>query len=154
MSKKKVELTDEQKQKIVDEVNSEDEEEYGNTTISSIADDPDAKEMMDKVNPKNLYENQIASNFRSTYHLGQLLPSLSKKNLIKLLMFVCKLPEKDGYIKFGGTKKDQQTANEAFIQAQVASNSKTYIMSVDAAARSKLEKQKAQTEQQGEKNEQ
>jgi hypothetical protein len=150
-------LTLEKKQQIVDELNSSiDTDADSNLNVSTIADDPEAKAKLDQVSPRQLYESQIAANFRSTYILGQLAQKLSKKNLIKLLMFTCKLPEEEGFINFGGTKEQQKDAENAFIQAQVASNAKTFILSIDAAARSKMEKNKqsAQESQQGESNEQ
>ena len=148
------ELTDEQKQNIVDEINaSDDEQPEGNLTVSTASEDPEVKGMLDKVSPKDLYEAQISANFRSNYHLGQLLPKLSKKNLMKLLMFTCKLPEKDGTLEFGGTKQQKEMAYEAMMQAQIASNSKTYILSVDAAARARLDREnKSSGEQVEEEN--
>lgn len=144
---KEISLTDEQKEKIVEELNSgEDDSLESNTKMTSIADDPEAKALHDKIDPKKLYENQIAANFKSIYELNQLLPKISKKNLIKLMTFICRLPEKDSYIKFGGTKEQQQFSEMAFIKAQIASNAKTYIMSVDAKARAILEKKKQEEE--------
>jgi len=133
------------KQKIVDEVNAlPDDAPEGNTVISALADDEAVKAEIDSMSPKEIYEQNVAANFRSCFKLQEILPKLSKKNLIKVLIATVKLPESNAVLKFGGTPEQVKTTEWAFIQSQVAGNSKTYITSIDAAARSKYEKLKKQ----------
>lgn len=144
------ELTEQQKQKIVDEVNElPDEADIGdgNTVIKTLADDEDFAKKMAAMTPKQIYEQNVASNFRSTMVLGQLLPKLSKKNLVRLFLATVKLPEENARLSFGGTDQDKKMAEAAFIQAQVANNTRTHIVSVNALARSRYEQEKLKGEQ-------
>lgn len=144
----KEELSLEEKQKILDEINAPDEESEGNTEISYIAENEALMEQVGKLTPKQLYEQNLAANVRSTMMLGSMVKSLSKKNLQRVMLAVLKLPSEGDSLEFGGTQEQKNLAYQAFIQAQVASNSKTYILSINAAAKAKAEKLK-----QGENNE-
>jgi hypothetical protein len=147
------ELSDAEKQKIVDQVNEMgDEDISGNTVITSIADHEEFSKQLDSLTPKQMYEQNVASNFRSAMKLDPLLDQMSKKNLKKLLLAIVKLPEPGFSIKFGGTSS--KASENAFIHAQVCANTKTYIQSVDAVARARYEKLKLiEKQQQEESNE-
>jgi hypothetical protein len=144
-------LTEQQKKKIIDEVNELGEEDLsGNTVVTSIADHEQFKQQIDALTPKQMYEQNVAANFRSAMKLDPLLEQMSKKNLKKLLLAIVKLPEQGQRLTFGGVTKKQSEL--AFIHAQVAANAKTYIQSVDAVARAKYEKLK-QSQQEEKKDE-
>jgi hypothetical protein len=145
-------LTEAQKRKIVDEVNEMgDEDISGNTVVTSIADHEEFSKRLNELTPKQMYEQNVASNFRSAMKLDPLLEQMSKKNLKKLLMAIVKLPEPGFNISFGGTTK--KISENAFIHAQVCANTKTYIQSVDAVARARYEKLKQIEKEQEESNE-
>ena len=136
-------MSEGEKNKLIDEVNAlPDDAPEGNTVISALADDAALKAEIDKMSPKEIYEQNVAANFRSCFKLQDILPTLSKKNLIKVLIATVKLPESNAVLKFGGTPDQIKATEWAFIQSQVAGNSKTYITSIDAAARAKYEKLK------------
>lgn len=146
-------LTEAQKRKIVDEVNElGDEDISGNTVVTSIGDHEQFRKQIENLTPKELYEQNVASNFRSAMKLDPLLDQMSKKNLKKLLLAIVKLPEPGFNLSFGGTSK--KASENAFIHAQVCANTKTYIQSVDAVARARYEKLKQiERQQQEEPNE-
>lgn len=145
-------LSEKDKQKIVDQVNElGDEDISGNTVITSIGDHEEFRKQLDDLTPKQMYEQNVASNIRSAMKLDPLLEQMSKKNLKKLLMAVVKLPEPNFSLNFGGTTK--KISENAFIHAQVCANTKTYIQSVDAVARARYEKLKQIEKEQEESNE-
>lgn len=135
-------LSDVEKQKVLDEVNSLPEEETGggNTTIVTASQDEELSKIINNMTPKEMLEQNINANFSSRMQLGKLLPQLSKKNLIRVLMATVALPETDMDLKFGGTPEDIKRAQYAFIQSQTACTSKMYVVSTEAMSRARQQK--------------
>ena len=134
------ELTAEEKKKIVEEANATPDTPEGNTTVTQIADDEKLMQQIESMTPKELFESNIAASFRSIHALDKMLPQLSKKNLVKLLLATLKLPEDDLYVNFGGQKKDKELALECFMKCQIARNAYAYVVSIRAAAQARLAK--------------
>lgn len=135
-------LSEAEKQKVLDEVNSLPEEDVngGNTTIVTASQDEKLSKIIESMSPKEMLEQNINANFSSRMQLGKLLPQLSKKNLIRVLMATVALPETDMDLKFGGTPEDIKRAQWAYIQAQVAENARMYVVSTEAMARAQQQK--------------
>jgi len=147
-------MSDEEKQKVLDEVNEETEEFQGNTSITTLSEMDDISKRIEEMSPKELFETNVNSNIRACYELDRLADQLSKKNLKKLLLATLKLPEENASLNFGGTTR--KLAEYAFIQSQVALNSKIHITVCGAAERSKREREeqaKQSEETKGESNE-
>lgn len=147
------EMTDEQKQKVLEEVNDEVESEEGNTSITSISEMDEISKKMDEMTPEELKEHNVSVNIRACYSVENIVENLSKKNLKKVLMAILRLPEENASLTFGGTEKGKKDAEMAFIQAQVALNSKVHVITRLAAERSKQAKEDQKNQQQGEDNE-
>lgn len=149
-------MSDADKKRVIDEVNALPEDAdapSGNTVISTLADDEELRKQIESLSPRELYDQNVGSNFRSCFKLQEILPKLSKKNLIKVLIATIKLPEQGAVLKFGGTPEQIKQAEWAFIQSQVAANTKTYITSIDAAAKARYEKLQKQKESEAQSEE-
>jgi hypothetical protein len=149
------ELTENEKEKIIKEINElPDEADVGdgNTVIKTLSEDEEYSKKVAEMTPRQIYEQNIASNFRSAMILGQLLPKLSKKNLVRLFLATVKLPEENAKLSFGGTNEDKKLAEAAFIQAQVANNTRTHIVTVNALAKSRYEKEKQASNEEQKEN--
>ena len=128
-------LTEDQKNKLVDEINELPTEELGgNATLKSVSEDEELSKKIAKLTPKELLDQNIAANYRSRSILGDLLPQMSKKNLIKIFLATLALPENNSNLTFGGTRDAIKLCHWAFIQAQVAENSRMYVVSTEALA--------------------
>jgi len=133
-------LSESEKEKIVDELNSLPEEAGGNTTIVTASQDERLSKIIAEMTPKEIFEQNVAANFRSRQVLSDLLPQLSKKNLIRVFLATLALPETETDLKFGGTSEDIKRTEYSFIQSQVACTSKMYVVSTEAMARAKKQK--------------
>lgn len=146
-------LTEEQKEKIVDEVNSQSEEsnvdEKGNTSIFTMN---DITEGPSDGSAQAQYEKSISMNAQSLYVLHNILNNgsnsnmhISRKNLIKLLFATLKLPEEGAVLKFGGTEEQQTVCEFAYAQMQMAANCRAFVLGVNAMREARrIEKAKAQ----------
>lgn len=138
MNDKLKDLSQEEKEELVDKVNEELEsgegEDEGNTSIFTMN---DISEEAGQGSAQAQYEKSITANAQSIYALDQLLNSkgsvkISRKNLVKLLIATLKLPEEGATLKFGGTKDQQQMCEFAFAQAQLAANTRAFVLGVSA----------------------
>ena len=133
------ELTEEQKQKIVDEVNAETEEpkSEGNTSLFTL---DDISEEAGQGSAQAQYQKSVAVNAQVLYSLHQILNSksgigghkISRANLVKLVIATLKLPEEGAHLKFNGSPEQQQMCEFAFGQMQLAANTRAFVMGVDA----------------------
>lgn len=151
-------LSEEEKQNVLDEVNQEMDTEEGNTTITSISEMEELRDKIADMNPQELFEHNVTANIRACYTLERLTENLTRKNMKKLLLAVLRLPEENATLKFGGTSEKKKAAEQAFIQAQVAFNSKVHVIACQAAQKSKLAeeeklKENEETQNKGENNE-
>lgn len=154
-------LSEEQKEKIINEVNAEsDSEESGNTSIFTLDEISESVEPSDE-SAQAQYEKAISANAQSLYILEQVLnskstASISRKNLVKLIFATLKLPEEGATLKFGGTRDQQQMCEFAYAQMQLANNCKAFILGVNAmrqarqVERAKAEAAKSQESQSSE----
>lgn len=133
-------LTDEQKEKIVEQVNdealNEEAPEEGNTSIFNMG---DIDESASEGTAQAQYEKSVSINSQSLYTLDQLLSKgsnsgmyISRKNLIKLMFATLKLPEEGAVLKFGGTQDQRAACEFAYAQMQLAANTRAFILGVDA----------------------
>lgn len=150
-----INLTEEQKKKIVEEANALPQEpEAGlETSVTYAADDNKLVEQIASMTPEELFERNVAASYRSLMKLEGQLQRLSKKNIIKLMLATLKLPDEGMRVNFGGTKADIENATQAFVQAQVARNSFVFVTGTQALFKAKLAK-KQEEQPKGDKNEQ
>jgi hypothetical protein len=141
-------LTEEQKQAIVEQANLEleTEKQEGNTVVTSASEDDKLMEMINSFSPKELFEQNVSASYRSLAKLDAILPRLSKKNLHRLIIATLRLPEEGLNLNFGGTAQDVETAKQAFIQAQIARNASVYVLGTKAMAQARLAKKAEQKE--------
>lgn len=142
-----MELTQEQKQKIVDEINNEPEEESeSNVSLFTMASLDELKPFLAELTPMEMFEKSVALNQTSNANLAQILPRLSKKNIIKLFFATMKLPEKDAVLKFGGSQQDQRLCEMAYANSQMARNCLVHVLGTTAIAQAKLVKAREKEE--------
>jgi len=81
----KEELSDELKQKIIDEVNSpaDEPEEKGNLSLFTMGSMEELKPFLKDLTPLEMFDKSVAINQTTIANLADLLPRLSKKNIIK-----------------------------------------------------------------------
>lgn len=139
-----MELTQEQKQKIVDEVNSDqaEPESESNTSLFTMASLDELKPFLAELTPMEMFEKSVAINQISISRLEPILRGMSKRNIIKAFIATLKLPEKDAVLKFGGKQQDQQNSEVAFYQAQMARNALVHVLGTTAIAQAKLVKKR------------
>lgn len=145
-------LSNEEKQKILDQVNEEVDSEDGNTTITSISEMEELRDKLDKMTPQELFDHNVTANIRACYTLEQLTANLTRKNMKKLLLALLRLPEENSSLKFGGTVQQKKAAEQSFIQAQVALNSKIHVIACQAAQKSRYAEEQKQKEQEDSEN--
>lgn len=140
-----MELSQEQKEKIIEELNSEQEvEESGNTKLFTMANLEELKPFLKELTPMEMFDKSIALNQTTIANLSDILPRLSKKNLIRLFFATIKLPEQGATLKFGGKKEEQQMCELAYANAQMARNALIHVLGTTAIAQAKLMKKKEQ----------
>lgn len=139
-----MELSQELKQKIVDEVNSDqaEPESESNTSLFTMASLDELKPFLAELTPMEMFEKSVALNQTSNANLAQILPRMSKKNIIKLLFATLKLPEKDAVLKFGGSQQDQRICEIAYANSQMARNALVHVLGTTAIAQAKLVKKR------------
>ena len=165
MSDKLKDLSQEEKEHLVNKVNedlkSEDSKEEGNTSLFNMS---DIDEKAGQGSPQEQYDKCVSANVTSLATLHNILstkdPSyqISRKNLIKLIFATLKLPEEGSVLKFGGTKEQQQVCEFAYAQMQLAANTRAFVLSVNAmreqrrAMKLAEEKNKSSQEEQSDKS--
>lgn len=144
-----MELNDELKQKIVDEVNSDQEpESEGNVSLFNMASLDELKPFLAELTPMEMFEKSVALNQTTIANLAQILPQLSKKNIIKLFFATLKLPDRDAVLKFGGKQEDQRLCEMAYANSQMARNALVHVLGTTAIAQAKLVKKREAEEKQ------
>lgn len=146
------ELTKEQKEQIVEEINNAPDEglEEGNTETFTLNDiDPKAAD----TTPQEQYDKCVAMNARSLAVLDSIFEQkkVSSKNMRKLIFATLKLPESGATLKFGGTEEQKQVCEFAYAQMQLAANTRAFIMGVNAMREQR--KAMKQTEEEAQKAE-
>lgn len=138
-----MELNEELKKKIVDEINNAPEEEVeSNTSLFTMASIDELKPFLAELTPMEMFEKSVALNQTSNANLAQILPRLSKKNLIRLFFATLKLPEKDAHLKFGGSQQEQKLCEIAYANSQMARNALVHVLGTTAIAQAKLVKKR------------
>ena len=89
-----------------------------------------------------MFDKSVAINQTTLANLSQILPKLSKKNLIKLFFATLKLPEQGASLKFGGTQDDKQMCEYAYVNSQMARNALIHVLGTTAIAQARLVKQR------------
>lgn len=137
----KEELSEELKQKIVDEVNSGSEpEEPGNTSLFTMGSLEELKPFLKELTPLEMFDKSVAINQTTLANLADLLPKLSKKNVIRLFFATMKLPEKGANLKFGGGPQEKQLCEMAYANSQMARNALVHVLGTTAIAQAKFVK--------------
>lgn len=150
----KLELSDETKQKIVDELNSEQEEvETGNTSLFSMGSMEELQPFLKELTPLEMFDKSVVLNQTSTANLVHVLPKMSKRNIIKLLFATLKLPEPGATLKFGGKQEEQRMCEFAYANTQMARNALVHVLGTTAIAQAKLVKKREQEAKQSEQSE-
>lgn len=143
-------LTDEQKQKIVDEVNAEPESQEGDDGNTSIFTMNDIDEKAGEGSAQEQYEKSVTANAQAIYTLEQMFnmkgTKISNRNLKKLIFATLKLPEEGAVLKFGGTKQQQQMCEMAYAYMQLAANSRAFILGVNAMRQARRDRKAAEEE--------
>jgi hypothetical protein len=143
----KEELSEELKQKIVDEVNSDSEpEQSGNTSLFNMGSLEELKPFLEALTPMEMFDKSVAINQTTIANLADILPRLSKKNLIRLFFATMKLPEKGATLQFGGSQDDKKWCEIAYANSQMARNALVHVLGTTAIAQAKLVKKKEQEE--------
>lgn len=151
-----MELSPEIKQKIVDEINSEEsaEESSGNTSLFTMANMAELEPFLKELTPIEMFDKSVALNQTTLANLSDLLPRLSKKNIIRLFFATLKLPEKDASLKFGGGKQEQQLCEMAYANSQMARNALVHVLGTTAIAQARyVKKQEQEAKESAEKSE-
>lgn len=142
-----MELTQEQKEEIVNEINnSEDQESEGNVSIFTMGDLSELKPFLEELTPMEMFDKSVALNQTSIANLDDLLPRLSKKNLIRLFFATMKLPDKDSVLKFGGSREQQAFCEMAYANSQMARNALVHVLGTTAIAQARLVKKREEEE--------
>lgn len=149
-----MELTPEQREKIVEELNNPSEvEPEGNTSIFTMGSMEELQPFLKELTPLNMFEQSVALNHTSLSNLSHILPQLSKKNLIKLFFATLKLPEEGSTLKFGGTEDDLRNCEMAYANAQLARNALVHVLGTTSIAQARLVKKREQEAAQAEQSE-
>jgi hypothetical protein len=150
----KEQLSDELKQKIVDEVNSDIEpEQPGNTSLFTMGSLEELKPFLKELTPLEMFDKSVAINQTTIANLADILPKLSKKNIIKLFFATLKLPEQGASLKFGGKQQDQQMCEVAYANSQMARNALVHVLGTSAIAQARLVKSRELKEQEADSQE-
>ena len=152
-------LTEEEKQKIVDDVNNNEEVEFeeGNTSTFTLDQIGEGESMGSSAQEQ--YQKAIGANVRALSILDSILSQkkISSKNMRKLVFATLKLPEEGATLKFGGTEEQKQVCEFAYAQMQLAANTRAFIMGVNAMKEARkaeqLKEQSPAEEAKGEQNE-
>lgn len=139
---KDIELTEDQKQAIVDEANTTEDTSESNTSLFTMGDLDELKPFLEELTPLDMFDKSVAMSKTSMANLDDLLHRLSKKNIIKLFFATMQLPEDGSVLKFGGTKEDKALCEIAFANSQMARNCLVHILGTSAIAQAKLTKKK------------
>lgn len=143
----KEELSEELKQKIVDEVNSDSEpEDESNTSIFTMGSLEELKPFLKELTPLEMFDKSVAINQTTLANLADLLPRLSKKNVIRLFFATMKLPEKGANLKFGGGPQEKQLCEMAYANSQMARNALVHVLGTTAIAQAKFVKKQEMEE--------
>lgn len=116
-------LTDEQKQTIVDEVNQDTETEAdGNVQIISAKEAGLFEDATFKGDIKGQIAKFTAINVHARAKVDTLFDStkLSNRNIKKAVLAACAIPEEGASITFGGTPQQQEASEALFQYLQVA----------------------------------
>jgi hypothetical protein len=150
-----MELSPELKQKIVDEVNSPDveSEPESNTQLFTMGSMEELKPFLKDLTPLEMFEKSVAINQTTIANLAQILPKLSKKNIIRLFFATLKLPEQGASLKFGGKQQEQQLCEMAYANSQMARNALVHVLGTTAIAQAKLVKKREQEEAESKQSE-
>jgi len=126
-------LTQEQKEQIVEDINNSTDEglDEGNTSTFTMK---DIDEKAEEGTPQEQYDKCVAANARSLAILDAIFEQkkISSKNMRKLIFATLKLPESGATLKFGGTQEQKQVCEFAYAQMQLAANTRAFIMGVNA----------------------
>lgn len=155
------ELTNEEKQKIVDEINEDlkNEEEFPNepgTTSIFTLDDIDNQ--AGEGSAQAQYDKAVSANATSLAILHNILNTkdksmeISRKNLVKLIFATLKLPEEGAFLKFGGTAQQKQICEYAYAQMQLACNTRAFVLGVSAMREQRRAMKVAQEEAEQKEN--
>lgn len=141
-------LSMEEKQKLLDQALESEDKEEGNTSLFNLANMDELKPLLEELTPMAMFERSVALNFTTTANLQDLLPRLSKKNLIKLFFATLKLPEGNASLSFGGSANDKKLCEMSYAQAQLARNAMVHVLGTTAIAQARLYKAKLEKEKQ------
>lgn len=141
-----MELSNEIKQKIVDEVNSPqvEAEPEGNTSLFSMGSMEELKPFLKDLTPLEMFDKSVALNQTTIANLAEILPKLSKKNIMRLFFATLKLPEQGASLKFGGGQQEQKLCEMAYANSQMARNSLVHVLGTTAIAQARLVKSREQ----------
>lgn len=120
---KEINLSDEQKQKIVDEANLVDNsEDDGNIQIITAKEAGMFEEATARGDVKGQIARFSAMNVHARSKADILFDSanISNRNIKKAVLAACAIPDNDATIKFGGTKQQQEAAETLFYYLQTA----------------------------------
>lgn len=142
------EVTQEQKEKIVEELNSESGSNQldGNTSIFNLYSMAELAPYLKELTPIEMFEKSVALNYTAANNLDHVLSKMSKRNLIKLFFATLKLPEHGATLKFGGKLQDQQACEYAYAQAQLARNALIHVLGTTAMAQARMMKKREEEE--------
>jgi hypothetical protein len=142
-----MELSPETKQKIVDEVNNLPEErEESNTSLFNMGSMEELKPFLKDLTPLEMFDKSVAINQTTLANLADILPKLSKKNIMRLFFATLKLPEKGANLKFGGGPQEKQLCEMAYANSQMARNALVHVLGTTAIAQARLTKKQEQEE--------
>jgi len=142
-----MELSPETKQKIVDEINQpSDEKEVGNTSLFNMGSMEELKPFLEALTPLEMFDKSVAINQTTLANLADILPKLSKKNVMRLFFATLKLPEKGANLNFGGGPQEKQLCEMAYANSQMARIALVHVLGTTAIAQAKLMKKREQEE--------
>jgi hypothetical protein len=142
-----MELSQETKQKIVDEVNNlPEEKEESNTSLFNMGSMEELKPFLKDLTPLEMFDKSVAINQTTLANLADILPKLSKKNVMRLFFATLKLPEKGANLKFGGGPQEKQLCEMAYANSQMARNALVHVLGTTAIAQARLTKKQEQEE--------
>jgi hypothetical protein len=147
-----MELSQEQKEKIVDEINnSPEEEESGNTSLFTMGSMEELKPFLKDLTPQEMFDKSVAINQTTLANLADILPKLSKKNIMRLFFATLKLPEKGANLKFGGGPQEKQLCEMAYANSQMARNAMIHVLGTTSIAQARLVKRREEEAEQRER---
>jgi hypothetical protein len=142
-----MELSQETKQKIVDEVNNlPEEKEESNTSLFNMGSMEELKPFLKDLTPLEMFDKSVAINQTTLANLADILPKLSKKNVMRLFFATLKLHEKGANLKFGGGPQEKQLCEMAYANSQMARNALVHVLGTTAIAQARLTKKQEQEE--------